>query len=91
MRVEAQKITVNGSTLSVLGVGVALFTMAFGAFTHFSGRIDNLSGRMDGLDTKVERVATVSALSISLTVAEGMRETRNNNYKGKTERCREGK
>jgi len=38
-RVESQKIAIEGSTLAVLGVGIALFTMAFGAFTHLSGRI----------------------------------------------------
>jgi len=61
-REAVQKISIEGSTLAVLGVGIALFTMAFGAFTHLSGRIDGLDsklgGRIDGLDAKIERLAT---------------------------------
>jgi len=68
-RERVQKISIDGNTLAVLGVGIALFTMAFGAFTHLSGRIDSLdtkierglgtlNGRIDTLDAKIERVAT---------------------------------
>jgi len=43
MRVEVRKVAIDGNTLSVLAVGVALFALAFGAFTHLSGRIGSVA------------------------------------------------
>jgi len=54
-RAVVQRIAVDGSTLSVIAIGIALFTMAFGAFTHLSGRIDGLDTKIERLDTKIER------------------------------------
>jgi len=48
--VEVRKVAIDGNTLSVLAVGIALFALAFGAFTH-------LSGRIDGLDAKIEKLS----------------------------------
>jgi len=64
MRAEPRTISIDGSTLSMLAVGVALFALAFGAFTHLSGRIDGVATE---LRTEIKDVnAKVDKLSVDL-------------------------
>jgi len=79
-REEVRKIAIDGNTLSVLAVGVALFALAFGAFTHLSGRIDSVATELRSdikdVNAKVDKLSAEMNAKMDKLSAEQRAENR---------------